>query len=263
VLAWNQHEVTRCCLERVRASGFDGELVLCDNGSSPPLADLARQYDCRHVRYRLNRYVNSVWNDLLATTRADYLTLLNNDCLVRDRYLSDLPRAMRDAGLALAAPTCLEVDDITAFCGTVDAEYAPPEVDPVAKRDGHVMTIEMAAWRRHGRPIPRVIRVWYGDDWIWGLLREAGCTCGQWVNRSCISESSHRGSGRTIRSSRDVARVIERDRFVRSRMRRLMELSVLAGAEGAHVLAYFDRPPGPAGAARQAFRALRQWWWLR
>lgn len=262
VLAFNEHDATDCCLGRIRASGFSGDLVLVDNGSRPAMDGLARVHGCRYVRHAVNRMVNPVWNDLLREP-ADWLSLVNNDCVVRDAYLDEVPVSMRREGLAVAAPTLIEVPDILSPDLDVGAEPGPVTVARDALRDGHVMTIDLAAWRCHGRPIPRVLKVWFGDDSIWARLRLAGLTCARLGGRTYYSESGHGNSGRTVVRHAAIRAQIAHEEHVRARCRALTQASVVAGALDGGMLRYHEPPPGVAGWLRQRYRDARQWYWLR
>ncbi len=224
VLALNKHEVTDRCLARVRASGFTGPLVLVDNGSTPPLADIAARYGCLLVRNATNRFVNPAWNQLFDLCETRFLTLLNNDCLVRDGYLDEVTGIMASAGLALAAPDGERVPSILDVSEGFDTQTAPPAIDPAAARNGEVMTIDMLAYRRGRYRIPSRLLIWFGDDWIWGQLRLHGFVCARIVNRTCIREASS-----TIKANPHLQRILDRDARLAYNSPLFSELRVLAG----------------------------------
>jgi GT2 family glycosyltransferase len=189
VLAHGQHALTRLCLARVRQSGYRGEVLLVDNGSEPPLENVARAHGCRYVRHPQNRYVNPVWNELLAETRTRCLTLLNNDCLVRDGFLDEAAALLPEHALALVAPQAVHVERLEA-CADLAAETDPISLDRSASRLGHVMTVDLARLRTVGFRIPASYRLWFGDDWIWGRLRAAGHDAAVATNRSVFHQTS-------------------------------------------------------------------------
>jgi hypothetical protein len=189
VLAHGQHALTRLCLARVRQSGYRGEVLLVDNGSDPPLEDVARAHACRYLRYPQNRYVNPVWNELFTETRTRFLTLLNNDCLVRNGYLDEVPPLLPEHALALVAPRAVHVDCLEA-CADLAAETDAISIDRAASRLGHVMTMDLARLRTVSFRIPASYRLWFGDDWIWGRLRAAGYDAAVATNRSVFHQTS-------------------------------------------------------------------------
>ncbi|MGY8778810.1 MAG: glycosyltransferase family 2 protein [Longimicrobiales bacterium] len=190
VLAYNCHEVTEACLDRVRHSGFEGDLVLVDNGSDPAFENIAERYDCRLIRNDVNRYVNPVWNRLFQTCERRFLTLLNNDCLVRDQYLNEVVSIMQENDAALAAPSFEFVEALMPHDYDFSEETASPRVDESADRAGYLMTIDLDRYLDCDFLIPKKFRIWYGDDWIWGQLRANGQTCVRIENRTCWAERS-------------------------------------------------------------------------
>ena len=178
------------CLSRIRASGFDGPVLLVDNGSDPCMEDLAARHQCEYHRNAVNCFVNPVWNWLFEIVRERYLTLLNNDCLPRDGYLDEVTSIMRRWRLALASPVLREVEAVDDLAGDLSAETGPPDIDNYACRRGDAMTIDLKAYRKCAFVIPNRYMIWYGDDWIWGQLRYRGYRCGVIRSRSCMAEFS-------------------------------------------------------------------------
>lgn len=188
ILAFNNHAVTEKCVARVRESGFCGELILVDNGSEPNFEALARQYSCVYVRNRVNRYVNPAWNQIFRKCKTEYLTLLNNDCLVRDKYLDSVVRVMDNRRISLLSPTLKLAEALEISSDEFRSEESQPLINPAASREGHVMTINMTHYRNCRWRIPRMLLIWGGDDWIWGQLRSRGYVCGRISNWTCVGE---------------------------------------------------------------------------
>jgi hypothetical protein len=224
VLAYNNHAITERCVSQVRASGFAGRLILLDNGSQPPLKYLAIEYGCIYVRNASNRFVNPAWNQVFRLCDSQYLTLLNNDCLVQAHYLDEVTSVMQRHGLALASPKAIIVPDILAHHGLMESECAPPMVKLDVPRDGHFITIDMRAYLRCRYHIPSCLRIWYGDDWIFGQLRLHGYLCGSIINRYCIRETSG-----TISRNPQLHSIIKRDSEIASNSPFITQLRILSG----------------------------------
>jgi hypothetical protein len=244
VLAMNRHAVTEACLRRVRESGYAGPLLLVDNGSDPPLVGLAGRWGCGHLRFDSNRYVNPVCNEMLASRDAEVLTLLNNDCLPCDGWLDEAPRLLREHGLALVAPAVVRVPHLLAFRGDLAAPREPAFLDRDAVRQGHLMTIDLGAYRQCGTRIPPAYRIWYGDDWIWGQLRSRGLACACATNRFCIAERQG-----TIDGDTRLGAIIEAERRRAARDAEMERMCVHSGSWPASAVTT-DEP--------QALRRARQ-----
>lgn len=172
VLAWNQHATTERCLQRVRDSGYAGPLTLVDNGSTLSMDYLARRFACSFSRHQENRFVNPVWNDLFDSTTTRYLTLLNNDCLVPDRYLGNAPDYMHELGAACMLPSYIYVDDILDHSAR---QLPSPEVwrqwdKAVFFPNGYCTSIDLDVYRTLDYRIPESFKLWFGDDWIMGQI---------------------------------------------------------------------------------------------
>ncbi len=171
VLAVNHQEMTSRCLDRIRNSGFGGTILVIDNGSSPEIS-FPEDLGVVIQRNDKNKFVNPVWNDLIASVEANFLSLINNDILVPDKYLESVPGIMLEHGLSVCAPQIIETDGSEYF--DWDSRYS---LDLNACREGQVMTLDLKSLRTAGCFIPENLKVWFGDDWIWGLMRRSGYHC--------------------------------------------------------------------------------------
>jgi len=237
---------------RVRESGFRGSLLLLDNGSTPSLEPLARAYGCTFIRNRRNRFVNPAWNQIFRVCGARYLTLLNNDCLVRDGYLDEAPLILSTERLALAAPSGIRVPSTLTYQGDLSAERGAARINRAARRDGQVMTIDMAAYGSCRFIIPARFRIWYGDDWIWGQLRLNGFACAVIENRSYISERSS-----TIRANPHLSQILAADTSSAFNSPLMTRLHILAESAGEGARSHWDRSSGPMSKLRRVLTSAR------
>ena len=112
VLTWNDGPLLDRCLASVRASeGVDVELVVVDNGSTPPAA-VPGSLAATVVRNDENRGVAPGRNQGVAASRADLVCLLDSDAVVG-------PSALRRMADVLAA------DDRIALVAPVFEDQAP------------------------------------------------------------------------------------------------------------------------------------------
>ncbi len=108
---WNQHEMTKDCLEAIRANTKDYEIVLIDNGSDPPIAFsipdawarvLEPGRDARYVPMvegagniqiiynETNLGFPVAINQGIRAAKGDIIVLLNNDVIVTENWLNRL-----------------------------------------------------------------------------------------------------------------------------------------------------------------------------
>ena len=111
VLAFNQLEHTRKCLESLRAHcPADAEFSVVDNGSNDGTADYlrelaAREPRLRSIRNRDNRGFAAGNDQGLALARGRYLVLLNNDTVVTQGWLDRMTAWFeQEATLGLIGP---------------------------------------------------------------------------------------------------------------------------------------------------------------
>jgi hypothetical protein len=131
-------------------------------------------------------------------------------------------------------------------------------IDRAAVRNGEVMTLDMHAYRRCRYRIPSRLRIWYGDDWIWGQLRLHGYVCGRITNRTNIRETS-----RTIKANPDLKKILDHDSRIAFNSPLFAKLRVLAGvAPGAAEEAWSGRS-NPVSWMRSWVAQARDWVLLR
>lgn len=197
------------------------------------MATLADEFNAELIRHEENQFVNPVWNELLQTTHARYMTLLNNDCLLRQGYLNEIISIMQEYNLALATPSAVDVQDITACTGSLAPETEPPIINRRSSREGHVMTLRVDLVKARVLPIPHEYKIYFGDDWLWGRLRMAGYKCAHITNRTCYREY-----GRTTRRFHFT---YKQERRLAYSSREMTEASVFAGRLSPRTLRSFDR----------------------
>lgn len=85
--AYNQHDLTRECIAAVRDHEPSAEIVLIDNGSTPPYM---RADADRVLRNEQNAGFPVAVNQGIRYASGDYIILLNNDVIVTERFASYL-----------------------------------------------------------------------------------------------------------------------------------------------------------------------------
>jgi GT2 family glycosyltransferase len=121
VLAWNNLELTRRCVDSVRRNtDTDYELIIVDNGSSPEAARYARDAADYAVLNSSNRGFAIGMNQGLATARGTFTAFCNNDVVLPDRWASQLVQTARSTPRA-----ALVVPAVTAASNPLTVRESP------------------------------------------------------------------------------------------------------------------------------------------
>lgn len=94
---YNNHEWTRECVEAVRENTQDYEIVIVDNGSTPPIEGAA-------VRFEANLGFPIAVNHGIRVSKGDVICLLNNDVIVTPGWANRLLAALEKYDIA--GPMC-------------------------------------------------------------------------------------------------------------------------------------------------------------
>jgi len=92
ILAYNQHEVTAECLRSIREHTTDYEIILVDNGSSPPIEDVGSVL----IRNEENIGFPKAVNQGIDISTGEYIVLLNDDTIVTEGWLDHLKAHLED-----------------------------------------------------------------------------------------------------------------------------------------------------------------------
>lgn len=106
--AWNQHQMTRDCLDVIRETTQDYEVILVDNGSTPPIAKPYMGFvDVTLIRNEENLGFPKAVNQGILASKGDVIVLLNNDVTVTPAWSERLQAHLER--FAVAGP-------MTNFC---------------------------------------------------------------------------------------------------------------------------------------------------
>jgi GT2 family glycosyltransferase len=109
VLAWNQIDLTRRCVESIRAgTRGDYELIIVDNGSTDGGADYARDAADKAVLNSENLGFAAGNNSGLAVATGTYVAFVNNDTVLPDSWevsLTGILDTEENVGMVLPAVT--------------------------------------------------------------------------------------------------------------------------------------------------------------
>jgi GT2 family glycosyltransferase/predicted SAM-dependent methyltransferase len=132
---YNQHEMTRDCLDAVIKNTSDFEIVLIDNGSQPPILPMIDgEYIVNRVRNETNLGFPVAVNQGIRAAKGDVIVLLNNDVIVSPGWANRMIRHLDTYSI---------VGPMTNYCAGLQQGLILPVYD-----DDKGMFIEAEKWGR-------------------------------------------------------------------------------------------------------------------
>jgi len=192
ILAYNNHELTLKNIRHLINLGYQKNILLFDNGSSPSYKKFAQELQIRYQREPKNIFVNPAWNIIFNQEDSHYLTLLNNDCFILSRdYFQDVLKHMENNNIGITSCKTKNIKTIQTPLKTkkfffLNKENNVIDFVPFARRQGWLMTIDLQQYKKMDYIIPNYLKLWYGDDWIWGQYIKNNKKYGVYRNRYAV-----------------------------------------------------------------------------
>jgi len=212
ILAYNNHELTKRNLHHLKNLGYGENILLFDNGSKPSFESIAKNLGIRYQRETSNCYVNPAWNKIFDQENCDFLTLLNNDCFILSvDYFKEILHHMYTNNIGISScktKNILRLNNNRFEKGDYfyfSTENHPLAFNSQARRQGWLMTLNLKTYQTLDYKIPDYLKLWYGDDWIWGQFIRNKIKTAVYKNRYAVHIKSS-----TI-SSVAMQRIIEED----------------------------------------------------
>ncbi len=190
----------------------DVDILIGDNGSNPDVKTIIEKYqsfsNVKIIREPVNIYVNPMWNKFMAyfleNTQYDYLIILNSDLMLQKNwsdvcknYWSTFPDEILIPKNA-SDKTLLSRDEDTSVFPATEVHSGTAGVFITMNRKQCEMVYS----------IPNDILVWFGDNWIYEILRTFYKTV---IPENLISYHFHGGS-QTVQSVSGISEIIEQDK---------------------------------------------------
>ena len=212
ILAYNSHKLTMQALKELYKSSGDSKILLFDNGSEPSFKDLVNGYNIQYHREPKNIYVNPAWNKIFDMVKTEYITLLNNDCFILSKkYFDDIIPDMKKNDIILSSCHTKNIKSITyfkfiayQFINYIFYNYSLSYLENT-HRQGWLMTINLNKYKTLNYKIPPYIKIWFGDDWIWGQIKKNGKKAVVYDNRLALHIKS------TTTTSKHIKKMINTD----------------------------------------------------
>jgi hypothetical protein len=164
---------TRMAIESVVYKS-DTDLLLIDNGSEASVKELIRSYEHLPnvivIHNPINIYVNPAWNQILKhfldNKQYSHVMIMNSDLVLHKEWLTMLDLYFREYPTVIPLPVMS--DNAAILHQNIPFVLKHHEVNQGTP--GALIVLN----RQHAEavyPIPSYIKVWFGDNWIFEILR--------------------------------------------------------------------------------------------
>ena len=217
ILAYNNHDLTLKNMRHLITLGYRDNILLFDNGSNPSYENNANELQIRYHREQENIFINPAWNIIINQENCDYLTLLNNDCFILSpRYFEDVLYHMQKNDIGITSCKTKNIIKLNRSLKTANFFFFPkeniaPKFIANARRQGWLMTLNLQKYKQMNYHIPDYLKLWYGDDWIWGQFILHKEQYGVYNNRYAIHKNASTISLAGMKSIRenDIANLFQ------------------------------------------------------
>lgn len=147
----------------------DVDLLLLDNGAEKEVSELIASYDCLKIIEPVNTFVNPAWNKMIATFISggwDYLIIMNSDLVPFGAWDEICRNRWKVNPDEILIPRMDEIPRhfSTAVSNAKTVTEGTPGVFITINRKQAEMVY----------PIPEYCKIWFGDQFIFSVLRRVG-----------------------------------------------------------------------------------------
>tara|TARA_Y100001970_G_scaffold259687_1_gene340961 strand:- start:160 stop:909 length:750 start_codon:yes stop_codon:yes gene_type:complete len=201
ILGFNNHKTTLSVIKKIRDIGCQDTILFFDNGSQPSFESLIKDDNYIYYRKEKNIYVNPAWNEIFDLVKTKYLTLLNNDCFIEsDNYFKEVLAHMEKNDIVLSSCKTKNISFYNIFTKFLYKiiflrfKLGSLTYSSVSRRQGWLMTINLKKYMLLDYKIPKYLKIWYGDDWIWSQIIKNNLKYALYKNRYALHIKSSSSS---------------------------------------------------------------------
>lgn len=149
------------------------DMVLIDNGAEEGVKEVLNYYSEREnvlvIHNEQNIYVNPAWNQIInyfLSTDHDYLLIMNSDLILQKDWNKVLDMYFENYPDLIPIPVIEE--DLMKYNNGITLTIKHKEV---TEGTAGVLIIINRKQAKNIYPIPNYIKIWFGDNWIYEILR--------------------------------------------------------------------------------------------
>lgn len=172
----------------------EAEVLLIDNRAEQSVKDVISSYNCHKIHNKENIYVNPAWNQIieffLKNDYYDSLVIMNSDIIMENGWSDVLKKAETDI---IAIPNLGDAtEDVEVYSGT------PGVFIHLNRKQAEIIY-----------PIPEFIKVWFGDNWIYEILRSLGYKT---IIYHELKASHYHNGSQNVSRVKGISEIIEEDK---------------------------------------------------
>jgi len=189
------------------------KIFLIDNNSSEDIksaVDCYKDLNIVYIKQRKNYGVNAAWNIGIQFSEEGIISFLNNDIIIPKFFFEYIEELMtKNPKVGICVPTT--VKDKSSVL-TIDS-YSDIRTSPLGKREGWAFTMRTSL-ARVCFPIPKELKFFFGDDYLFGRTLEMGYTVVKMENNpiyhyGSVTLSEEIGDSKTLELLKDERKVWE------------------------------------------------------
>lgn len=189
----------------------DVSLLLIDNGAESDIKRLIKEYsslgNVSVISNKENVYVNPAWNqiiDFFLKGECDILCIMNSDLTMQFNWSDSLRVLYEKFGDDYTYVPAVKDDRNNIKIRINPSEF---NVFTVASAPGIFITLSRKQ-AEYIYPIPEDCKVWFGDDWIYGILRGLG-------SKTAVASNliAYHGVSQTVQRVEGIDKVIDKDKI--------------------------------------------------
>lgn len=147
------------------------QILIADNGAEESVKEMLKVYTAQPIyfeRFHQNIFVNPVWNTFLKTflsSSYERLVIMNSDLLMQSQWVEVVNNRWTINPDEILLPVMDELRDINPAVSNAQVviEGTPGVFITLNRKQAEMVY-----------PIPEDIKIWFGDLWIFTILRELG-----------------------------------------------------------------------------------------
>lgn len=193
------------------------ELMIIDNNATEDIKELFKEYSTlTNVQIKVNAqniYVNPAWNQIMYAflneerySDCDILVIMNSDLTMQNNWSEVLRNCYKQNKYASYLPVLL--NDCVKLERIKEVDTSIEEHKVVSEGTAGVFITLSREQCKLVYDIPELIKVWYGDNWIYGILRGNG-------NKTVIVSNLYafHGLSQTVSRVNGIDDIIAVDRY--------------------------------------------------
>ena len=198
------------CIKSVESQA--DEVFIIDNNSTVGIKEIISGKNV--LTNSTNVFVNPAWNQIMEkflTSAHDYLIILNSDLVLKPGILNKIRETDIDYEKTIMLPNPVNEFSVNP----------PDTVNEIPGGFPGIMIVLSKEMCRAVYPIPTGLKLWFGDDWIFGKLKKLNYTLNIYSEMEVIHIN---GGSRSVFNLPNYTDIIEEDKVIWETVKHLINI---------------------------------------